>query len=336
MARILDRLVGHRDTLAPLLASAAQGRLAPTLLFTGPSGVGKRLAAHALAQQLVCERVGESACGECGSCLRIEKAGSENLLQIAPDGQQIKIEQAREVLQFIALRALGRARIVIIDQAHLLNPQAANALLKSLEEPPSATYFILVTPLAAGVLPTIRSRSQIVRFRPLSDVDLRTVIGESADEWVLESASGSVEAASHLLENRAEFVELEDSVAQYLAVGVASLPVEQISRLKDQMKEQMKDRSSHGFVAGIILGVLRDALRVQAGVRAASGARYPEIVEVIRHWPKELLIHLSQCALEMEHDFARNLDRALVLENFAIQWRQSAARAASVSQGALT
>ncbi|MEK7357797.1 MAG: DNA polymerase III subunit, partial [Bdellovibrionota bacterium] len=220
MARLLDRLQGHGSVLKPLIEAAARERLAPTLIFNGPSGVGKRLAALALAQSLVCEKSRDAACGECGGCLRIERGQSESLLVIEPDGAQIKIEQARDVLQFISLRALGRARVIVIDQAHLLGPQAANALLKSLEEPPSGTYFILVTPLASAILPTIRSRSQLVRFAPLDVKSLRAVLGANADEWVLRSARGSVETARRMMEDRAEFHEIETATRAYLGASL--------------------------------------------------------------------------------------------------------------------
>ena len=207
------QLEGHQLTLKPLVEAAAESRLAGTMLFAGPSGVGKRFGALALAQALICEtplssRADGSGCGACGPCMRVASRQSESLMMVEPDGAQIKIEQARDVLQFITLQKLGRARIVIIDQAHLLGPQSGNALLKSLEEPPAGTYFILVTHLPNSILATLRSRSQLVRFKPLSTEQLSKIIG-STDEWILSAANGSVEKAKQMVDDRGEYEAIE-------------------------------------------------------------------------------------------------------------------------------
>jgi DNA polymerase III subunit delta' len=329
MAQILSQLVGHTETVGSLLKALESERLASTLLFSGPSGIGKRRAALGLAQTLVCEREKIPGCGECGSCLRMAKGQSESLLQVAPDGAAIKIEQARDILQFISLRKLGRARVVIIEQAHLLNPQSGNALLKSLEEPPAGTYFILITSLASSVLPTIRSRSQLVRFKPLSSSEMKHLLSseiESAeDEWVIEAAHGSVEVAKRLLENREDFIEIKSAIENYLEAMSRQFPVEEISRLRELMKE----KSTQGYLFGLIQGAVRDAIRVQGGLKPSGQQAWKGAGEMARAFSAKNLSALGDLALAMESDVARNVDRGLVLENFALQWknRMSAGRA---------
>ena len=85
------------------------------------------------------------ACGICGSCLRIAQGQSESMLEIRPDGQFIKVSQASEIINYLSLQQWGRARAVIIDDVQRMNMQAANSLLKTLEEPPERTYFFLLT-----------------------------------------------------------------------------------------------------------------------------------------------------------------------------------------------
>jgi DNA polymerase-3 subunit delta' len=329
MARILDQLLGHRDTVHLLLDAYLNRRLASTMLFVGPSGVGKRMAALGLAQVLLCEQNGETsihpeqiACGQCGSCIRVASGQSESVMLVEPEGAQIKTEQARDVLSFLSLRALGRARVVIIDQAHLLNVQAANILLKSLEEPPSGTYFILISHASAGLLATIRSRSQMIRFRPFSDKDLRQLIGPQADDWVVLSARGSLEDAKRLMDHRDEFIEIEDAVQLYLRVAVDRLPSNEVTVLKDLMKE----RSAQSFVSAYIQSLLRDVMKVQGGVSVSDTGRSGELLEVARDWAPQAVRGLVERALEFEQDLNRNVDRSLVLENFAIYWRQAAHR----------
>ena len=321
MAQILSQLIGHGETVASLLKAYEGGRLASTLLFSGPSGIGKNLAALGLAQTLVCEKEKIPACGECGPCLRMEKGQSESLLKVSPDGAAIKIEQARDILQFISLRKLGRARVVIIEQAHLLNPQSGNSLLKSLEEPPAGTYFILITPLATAVLPTIRSRSQLVRFKPLTLTDMKRLLASEIegpeDEWAIEAAHGSVEVAKRLLENRDEFIEIKAATEKYLDSLSGQFPVEEIS----QMRELMKEKSTQGYLFGLIQGAVRDALRVQGGLKPSGREAWKGVSEIAGAFSPQNLSALGELSLAMESDVARNVDRGLVLENFALQWK---------------
>ena len=91
---------------------------------------------------------------------------------IEPQNGTIKLEASEQILQFLSLRQLGRARVVIIDEAQMLNPQTTNALLKAVEEPPENTYFILVVSELSQLLPTLRSRLQVLRFSPLSPQEI--------------------------------------------------------------------------------------------------------------------------------------------------------------------
>lgn len=316
MARILERIQGNGEVHTHLFDAVRRGRLASTLLFAGPSGIGKKLFALALAQTLVCERSQVPACGECGACLRVEKGSSESLLMVAPDGAGIKIEQARDILQFLSLQKLGRARVIVIDEAHLLNNQSANALLKSLEEPPADTYFILITPLEAAVLATIRSRSQLARFRALSREELSHVLGPEVDPWVLEASQGSIEAAERLLESRDEFRELDEVANQYLMAALARFPVDETSRLKDLTK----DKAAQNYAVSAIQGGLRNALRMQGGVEPRPApepwlnfARYAASFR-----PRDLE-KIVGSSLTLGPEMARNIDRGLLLENFALE-----------------
>ena len=330
MARVYDKLVGHKASLSALLRAEATDKLASTLLFVGPAGVGKKLAALALAQAMICENPEPlninpaGACGICPSCLRVEKEQSESLMLVQPDGASIKIEQARDMLQFLTLRKLGRARVIIIDQAHTLGPQGANALLKSLEEPPSGSHFILITAQPAVLLPTIRSRSQLVRFRQLDKVELKEVLTRLSvkpDEWLLESAQGSVDTALRLSESREDYQELEDAALKYLVRSRTSFPGEEITKLKELMKE----KAAQTFFSSLVQNVLRDALRLQAGIKAngVRGSEWEDVARSVIHLtPRELAI-LADQSLQLESDMARNVDRSLVLENFAFSFKRN-------------
>src|SRR3954447_8884855 len=166
-------VVGHARLVDLLSRSIAGGTLPPSLLFAGPAGVGKRLTALAVAETLNCLKRGEDACGECAACMRIASGVHPDVLVVEPgDSGAIKIDQVRDIVDRAAYRPFeGRRRAVIVDDADALVAAAQNALLKTLEEPPPSSIFILVTSRPDVLLPTVRSRCPQLRFRPLGAGD---------------------------------------------------------------------------------------------------------------------------------------------------------------------
>jgi DNA polymerase-3 subunit delta' len=190
-------ITGHRPLLELLSRAIAAGTLPPSLLFAGPDGVGKRLTAVALAQALNCERrVAFDACGECAACSRIARGVHADVLIVEPgETGAIKIEQVREVVDRTGYRPFeGRRRVVIIDGADALGLPAQDAILKTLEEPPSATVFVLITSRPDVLLPTVRSRCQRLRFGPLSPADVASLL--IRDHGMSAAAAHAAAAAS--------------------------------------------------------------------------------------------------------------------------------------------
>lgn len=195
----------------------ARGRLASTYLFVGPVGVGKRTFALKLAAAVLCPHTplgSLAACGACESCRLMETSGHPDLLEASlPAGKSTLPlglfigegdKRNREGLcHDIALKPyLGQRRVAIIDDADALSMESANCLLKTLEEPPPRSLLILISTSLSRQLPTIRSRSQIVRFGPLSVAAVGRVLQEKSlvqeDEDprpLAEASGGSVSAA---------------------------------------------------------------------------------------------------------------------------------------------
>lgn len=142
-------------------------RLAGTYLFYGPQGVGKEFTAREFAKALNCtEKTGDN-CGNCSSCARIENNTYPDVTWVYPigKGRQIKIEQVRQLQKFVSLKPYeGKTKVCIIIDAHTLNIQSGNAFLKTLEEPPPNSVFVLITHSPETLLPTIKSRTQDVQF----------------------------------------------------------------------------------------------------------------------------------------------------------------------------
>jgi DNA polymerase-3 subunit delta' len=177
-------IVGHRRVTALLARAIARGTLPPALLLAGPAGVGKRRTAQAVAQALNCTApaAGDGfeldACGACPACNRIARGVHPDVVVLEPgETGTIKIEQVRDVVERAGYRPFeGRRRVVIIDEADALVAPAQNALLKTLEEPPSSSTFVLVSSLPDALLPTVVSRCPRLRFAPLSATEVADVL----------------------------------------------------------------------------------------------------------------------------------------------------------------
>jgi DNA polymerase-3 subunit delta' len=172
-------IAGHRRLLDLTARAAVRGSLPPSLIFSGPEGVGKRRAAVALAQLLNClTPASNDACGACRACTRIARGVHPDVLIVQPgDTGAIKIEQVRDAIERSAYRPFeGRRRVVIIDDADAMVGEAQNALLKTLEEPPAASSFVLVTSRPDVLLPTVRSRCQRLRFGRLAPAEIVAVL----------------------------------------------------------------------------------------------------------------------------------------------------------------
>jgi DNA polymerase III subunit delta' len=181
---MFSHIVGHRRLLSLLSRAIARDTLPPALLLAGPSGVGKRRVALAIARAVNCLEPGATgdfereACGKCTSCRRIERGVHPDVIVIEPgDMGTIKIEAIRDVVDRAGYRPFeGRRRVVIIDEADALVDAAQNALLKTLEEMPSASIFVLVSSLPDALLATVRSRCPRLRFAPLSAAEVAQVL----------------------------------------------------------------------------------------------------------------------------------------------------------------
>src|SRR4051812_47781435 len=163
---------GHRRLAGLLARSVARDLVPPSLIFSGPAGPDMREMAIAVAQSINCltpAGTGDErdACGTCAACSRISRRVHPDVMVIEPgDNGSIKVDQIRDVIDRAGFRPFeGRRRVVIIDEADTLISSAQNALLKTLEEPPSSSMFILVTARPDMLLPTVQSRCPRLRFQ---------------------------------------------------------------------------------------------------------------------------------------------------------------------------
>ena len=172
-----------QDSAIRFLKNALKDKkTAHAYIFVGPSGIGKRIAALNFAKALNCGMpVQDEPCDRCASCKKIDTLNHPDIFIVRPkDDEAIKIERIRELTRHIGLKPYeGRSKICIIDDAHLMTQDASNALLKTLEEPPSDSILILLTNNMGGLLPTIISRAQAVRFFSLAPDIVKDILMKS-------------------------------------------------------------------------------------------------------------------------------------------------------------
>jgi len=162
-------ITGHEKQIDTIERALESGTLPHAYLFSGMGGIGKRLIALKLAETLQCNSPESRPCGKCSGCRKIKEGNHPDLIELQADGNFIKIEQIRGLQKRLSLKSFeGRATVCIIDGAEKMNPAAANALLKTLEEPPQDTYLILLTENIRQVISTVISRCRRLNFNPLS------------------------------------------------------------------------------------------------------------------------------------------------------------------------
>jgi DNA polymerase III subunit delta' len=338
---------GHDDVADRFRRTLARNRMASTYLFVGPAGIGKKRFALALAKSLLCQQVGDDPlepCGQCESC-RLFDAGSHpdlDVVGLPKDKSTLPLElfigdkehrNQDGLCHRISLRPfLGGRKVAIINDADHFSQESANCLLKTLEEPPPRSLMILIGTSPSKQLPTIRSRSQVVRFRPLPVDTVAEILLSTGAATDSESAvrlatygEGSVERAHELADPaiwqfRAQLLHdlaATDSNVVRMAKSVQTF-VDEAGKEASDRRERL--RTIIGFAQEFYLGKLRsqvggdprgDELLVSSLRRSAEGSAGGSWAASVRH----VTIRLDRC-LESLEQIDRNANLGLVIQNW--------------------
>jgi DNA polymerase III subunit delta' len=314
---------GHDDARQHLLAAVRRGRLGHAYLFVGPDGVGKRRFAVEFAKAVLCDRPPAefTACDRCPACAQVTAETHPDFATFArpEDRQEFVVEVAQQVVAGLALRpARGPGRVCVIEDADLLNEEAANCLLKSLEEPPPGSVLILLATATDTQLPTILSRCQVVRFKPLSAADLKLVLIEQgvtdpADLERLVRLSGGCVGRALALSDKdvAEF--RHTLLNQFTTAKPDSFALaKQVNEFVAAAgKESGPKRERASAVVRMLLDLLQAALRVSLGGVPPDGERVEK--EAVKHWAAVGDERLAE-AMDACTDADRLIDRRVQLE----------------------
>ena len=309
--------VGHQRPLNQLARAIEGGKLAHAYLFSGPEGVGKRSIAEGLCAALNCAVAPARGCGTCATCERLSHGTYSDLIVLSPDGAFIKIDQVRALEGRLAFAPHeGRYRVIVIDGAERLNPSAANALLKSVEEPRPGTLFVLVSAAEHKVMPTLVSRCQRLRFAPLSSAEVDHVLRQLApDNDEAERAHSAQMAEGSPGRALALLGDASHAAASTIYRGlVAASGGQSATQVFAAVSEMGKDREQLRQALNLMRAHLRDELvsaSMSADASAADGAL-----------GARALLRKIHALQQADGELANNVNPALALENFIFRLQQ--------------
>lgn len=307
MADVFDGVFGQPRAREFLRATIASGRVSHAYLLTGPAGSNKTAAAYAFAEVIICPKNG---CGVCDDCRRVARRHHPDVHYCAPEGAQgYLVDQVREIVADVSLAPIrARSKVYILDRVDLLGTQAANAFLKTLEEPVPGVVFILLGRTREGVLPTIVSRCQVVPFRHIPAREAAGILSQSTGvsperaRIAIEACDGSITRAmafaksTERAEFRARIMEMLSQLAVADARDVLEYAAEIIERAKaplDNVRTAQSEElaESADFLTAAALKQIE--LRHKRALTMATRESLAQTTSIIRSWLRDVLMVAS-------------------------------------------
>jgi len=328
-------IVGQEAPIGRIRRALAVGRTPHAYLFTGPEGVGKMTTALALAKALNCigrgsdQTYGDDFCDNCVACKKIERGGHPDVSIIEPaESKVIKIDRVRELQRGFQYGAFeGRSRVAMIDGAEQMNISSANALLKTLEEPPAGAMVVLVTTALDRLLPTIVSRCQTLRFGSIPQAEIRDFLtardGIERKRASLAAAlsNGSLGRALQF-EERPEF--FEEIRPRWLR-QIAEVTQTDTAGLFALARELAKDRERLADFFDFTLLFLRDAMMIrETGSDRLVGNvdLLDEVKELAGSCKTYAILSAARAVEETAEAVKANANRNLALETMMLSLRR--------------
>ena len=315
-------LLGHDKPKVLLREAVVKNKMGHAYLFRGPDGVGKKRTALTLAAYINCKSpLDGDSCGRCTTCRKYFSGNHPDLILVEPDGAAIKIGQIRELKHQLTFPPLeAKVRVIVLEDIHTMRREAANSLLKTLEEPAPGNLLILTADLAGNVLPTILSRCQIISFGSLDHKDMARVLMQEND--MEESLAFTLAAVAEGSLGRAKLLwqegllSLRQEVVEGLLLGQQNQAetIAQVFRLSEK-GAALKENASE--LIALIRLWYRDLVLVAAGGPEASIANkdlalfLPAAAQL---WSLRQLQQKLQRLDLAERQLLRNCSRTLVLE----------------------
>ena len=313
-------ILGHNKPLGIINAYIQGSAFSGGFIFSGPQGIGKLLVAKIIAQKLNCTGSLEKPCGNCDSCKSSEKLAHPDLHIIENGESQIKIEDIRAILREASFRPYeGVMKVFIIDNAHKLNTESANSLLKTLEEPPKDSLIILITHKPQNIIKTVLSRCKMVKFAPLVRLELENVLIKNyfldklTAHFIAYYAEGRLGLALRLKDS----LQLSEKNKIFDSFVFSDKPLD--LTLWGQNKEQLR------FSLNILASWFRDIYMLNAGLKEDEIIHLDRRNDLLKLLPRfsfkqldDIIATLSESILYLE----KNINSKLLLHNLGAQlWK---------------
>ncbi|HIQ36676.1 MAG TPA: DNA polymerase III subunit delta' [Desulfocapsa sulfexigens] len=314
---------GQHQAKNLLSRSLSTGHLAHAYLFRGPEGVGKQLFARGLAAVVNCSAAdGLVACGECLSCKKLISGSHPDFLLVSPEKGAIKIAQIRKLIKTLSFAPYeAKMRVVLIEDIHTMRQEAANSLLKTLEEPPENNLLILTADSAGNVLQTIMSRCQTIPFYGLTLEETTTILLQQddtldSDTAMLLARLGEGSPGKAQLFHRRNLVDFWKELIDLLTgpVGSSDKELGKVLLMAESMAA-LKEDLPHLF--SLVKLWIRDCLLDCYGQQSGT-----EAVKTRKEWSSEQFFAKLQAINQAEKELGRNCNRTLVCEVLLFRLRE--------------
>ncbi len=318
-----NNFVGNRRVAEILVRAIDQGRLPHAMIFAGPQGVGKRTLALLLAQRLNCLQPAEGeACNACSSCRKVIAGTHPDVRVIEPEGAFIKIDQVRSLIQEIAFQPYeGNYRVAILDSADQMRQEGANCLLKTLEEPASRSFIILVTARPYLLLGTILSRARLLQFGPIPEDRIEQYLvrheGRPPEDARLAAMLSNGSLGMALTLDVARDRELRRLALRFIAMLLRREGLARSSPLIDSIA---KDKEAFPLWLDMASTLLQDVYYAQLApelMRQLDVAT--ELKELARIATHERLIAAIEAMKNLRATLPLNLNRQIALESLFLK-----------------
>lgn len=309
--------LGHDRSLSIIKEHLANSCFSGAYIFSGPEGIGKKMVAKIIAQQLNCMGQVNRPCGSCSCCLKIQKEQYPDLHMIQNGQSQIKIEDIRGILRQANFRPYeGRLKVFIVDNAHKLNSEAANSLLKVLEEPPKDVLIILITHKPQNIIKTVLSRCKMIKFSPMVRTQLETVLvknyalDKTTAHFLAYYAEGRLGLALRLKDTPL----LQEKNKIFDSFILSPKPLDH--NMMNQSKEQLQ------VCLNILASWFRDIYLLKCGLSDKEIIHLDRYSDLLKLIPKfsfkqldDIMFMLSESFLYLE----KNINSKLLLHNLGAQ-----------------
>lgn len=309
-------VIGHQQNIESLQNTLTSGYVSGSYLFAGPDHVGKEFTAMMFAKAVFCRESVDDACGRCVACRKVEDGNHPDMRLIHPQGSWMKIDQIRAMQRELNYRPMeGHCKVYILTQAERLTVQAANSMLKTLEEPPGEAVMILITSKYDAILPTIRSRCRALKFARVPVATLsqalvrRAMLPDSLARQYAILSAGNVAKALEMATSNEEVVEPQPPA---ILSGIEPLQLFREAEALQKQPEQID----------VLLTWYRDLLMVkqQAPMDLLTYAQASEALrQIVQKYTSWQIQQAIQWIQETKTHLQHNVNSALALEVLLIR-----------------